>query len=50
MMAGKRKVDEVLPWFDWEFWHGVIAYKFQRLLTWSAIVNDAEPANMDIEP
>ena len=50
MMAGKRKVDEVLPWFDWEFWHGVIAFKFRRLLSWSGVVNDAEPANMDIEP
>ena len=44
MLAGKRDISTVLSWFDWEFWHGSVGFKFRRLNSWRGEVNEvAEP-------
>ena len=48
MLTGKRKITEALAWFDFSFWIGEIAFKFRRLASWRAYVNDGQP--MEPEP
>ena len=38
---GKRKIMEILSWWDREFWAG-LGFKFRRLATWLPGVNDVE--------
>ena len=38
-MASKRKSDEILSWFEWQFVYSM-PYKFRRLNSWSPMAND----------
>ena len=38
-MASKRKADDILSWFEWDFIHNM-SYKFARLNTWHPAIND----------
>ena len=49
-MAGKRKAEEMITWWEYEFLH-YMPFKFRRLLTWNAAVNEAdEHGPLPIDP
>lgn len=39
-MGQKRKADDMITYWEWNFLC-YMAYKFRRLLTWNAMINDA---------
>lgn len=45
--ALKRKVTDTLSWFDYDFWYGIISFKFRRLITWRNFINEAAEPDDD---
>ena len=40
-MDSKRKAEEMITWWEYDFLHHM-SFKFRRLTTWNADVNEAE--------
>ena len=46
-MADKRKAEEMITWWEYDFLH-IMPYKFRRLLTWNPAINDAEEERLPL--